>query len=106
MSKFSGIKFDIFTQISASFCRNRRLRTFLKVGKKNSIHVQNEGGGGKGRLNNVKKTALLVFVGFPKSVVCLLTNMRKLGLGNMRGSGSGQTTFAKLLVMFRGNVCN
>ena len=29
------------------------------------MHVQNEGGGVKGRLNNVKKTALLFFDGFP-----------------------------------------
>ena len=38
------------------FCCDRRLRTFLKVRQKNcNIHVQNKGGGVKGRLNNVKK---------------------------------------------------
>ena len=61
------------------FCRDRRLRTFLKVVQTNLQHTCSKRGGGvKGRLNNVKKNAQLVLDGFPKSdckvhklVVCL-----------------------------------
>ena len=47
-----------FTDNFVEFCRDRRLCTFFE----SYIHVQNEGWGEggvvKGRLNNVKKTAL------------------------------------------------
>ena len=45
----------------------RQTFTHFLVKKNCNIHVQNEGGGGvKGRLNNVEKTALLARdVGFP-----------------------------------------
>ena len=48
------------------FCRDRRLRTFLKVGQKNLQHTCSKRGRVKGRLNNVKKTSQLANVGFPK----------------------------------------
>ena len=38
----------------------------MSIKKICNIHVQNEGGGVKGRLNYVKKTAVLVNVGFRK----------------------------------------
>ena len=49
------------------FCRDRRLRTFLKVIQKNLQHTCSKRGSGgvKGRLNNVKKNAQLVRDGFP-----------------------------------------
>ena len=34
-----------------------------------NMNVQNEGGGVKGRLNNVKKTSLFTNVGFPNLAV-------------------------------------
>ena len=67
-SKFQ-CKFDIFhrfTHYFVEFCCDRRLRTFFKVLKKIcNIHVQNKGGGVKGNLNSVRKTALLDEEGFP-----------------------------------------
>ena len=47
------------------FCRDRRLRTFESRSKKLQHTCSKRGGGVKGCLNNVKKTALLVDVGFP-----------------------------------------
>ena len=49
-------------------CRDRRLRIFLKIpSEKFTTQCSNEWGGGvKGFLNNVKKTALFLHGGFPK----------------------------------------
>ena len=49
-------------------CWDRRLRTFVKISSEKFTtysHVQTKGGGVKGFLNNVKKTALFLHGGFP-----------------------------------------
>ena len=66
-------KFNIFTielrVILSIIVATGVYALLLKFLQKNSPHdVQTKGGGVKGLLNNVKKTALFSHVGFPKPV--------------------------------------
>ena len=69
MSKFYG-KFDIFpTDLRIILSRQTFTHFFKSRSKKFATFMfKTRGGGGvKGSKNNVKKTALLVFDGFPKT---------------------------------------
>ena len=61
--------FDIFPQKYALFCRDRRLRTFLKVIKFFwQLTCSKRGGGGSKAVYKVKKKLhLLVWDGFPEA---------------------------------------
>ena len=52
---------ESYTYNSVEFCRDRRFRTFLKVGQKKLQHTCSKRGGVKGRLNNVKKNCTIGF---------------------------------------------